>query len=124
MDCIKRETTMSKSIKLTIDGKEYTVALKDDILNMLPLELTLQRYAGHEYYCSLPQKPSIKGVPMTSDAHAGGIYYYDGWSAFTVLYGGADITPFEVVHIGDVNEDIITPLAAAENTVQVKLEIK
>ena len=120
---------MSKSIKLTIDGKEYTVALKDnrtvdDILNMLPLELTLQRYAGHEYYCSLPQKPSIKGVPMTSDAHAGGIYYYDGWSAFTVLYGGANITPFEVVHIGDVNEDIITPLAAAENTVQAKIEIK
>ena len=120
---------MSKSIKLTIDGKEYTAALNDnrtvdDILNMLPLELTLQRYAGHEYYRSLPQKPSIKGVPMTSDAHAGGIYYYDGWSAFTVLYGGANITPFEVVHIGDVNEDIITPLAAAENTVQAKIEIK
>jgi len=49
---IKREATMSKSIKLTIDGKEYTATLNDnrtvdDILNMLPLELTLQRYAGH-----------------------------------------------------------------------------
>jgi len=120
---------MSKSIKLTIDGKEYAATLNDnriveDVLNMLPLELTLQRYAGHEYYSPLPQKPSIKGVPMTSDAHASGIYYYDGWTAFTVLYGGADITPFKVVHIGDVNEDIITPLTAADDTVLAKIEIK
>lgn len=118
---------MNKSMKITIEGKEYTVTLNDnrcvdDILNMLPLELTLQRYAGHEYYSSLPQKPSIKGVPMTSDAHAGGIYYYDGWTAFTVLFGDAHIAPYRVVHIGDVNEDIITPLAAAGNTVTAKIE--
>lgn len=119
---------MSKSIKLTLDGKEYTATLNDnrtveDILNMLPMELTMQRYADHEYYSSLPQKPSIKGVPMTSDAHAGGIYYYDGWSAFTVLFGDAHIAPFEVVHIGDVNEDVIFPLAAAGDTVEAKIEV-
>ena len=119
---------MRKSIRLTIDGKEYTATLNDnrtveDILNMLPMELTLQRYAGHEYYSQLPQKPSIKDAPMTSDAHAGGIYYYDGWSAFTVLFGDADITPFKVVHIGDVNEDIITPLTSAGATVKAKVVI-
>jgi hypothetical protein len=122
------ETAMGKSIKLTLNGKEYTAKLNDnrtveDILNMLPVELTLKRYAGHEYYSSLPQKPSIKGVPMTSDAHAGGIYYYDGWSAFTVLYGDAHIAPFEVVHIGDVNEDVIFPLAKAGATVEAKIEV-
>lgn len=125
---IKKHNKMEKSIKLTIDGKEYTATLNDnrtvdDILNMLPLELTLQRYAGHEYYCSLPQKPSIKGVPMTSDAHAGGIYYYDGWAAFTVLFGDAHIDPFKVVHIGNVNEDIISPLSMAGATVEAKIEI-
>lgn len=119
---------MKKSMKLTIDGKEYTATLNDnrtveDILTMLPMELTLQRYAGHEYYSSLPHKPSIKGVPMTSDAHAGGIYYYDGWSAFTVLFGDAHIAPFKVVHIGDVVEDIITPLAAAGETVEAMVEV-
>ena len=122
------ETAMGKSIKLTLDGKEYTATLNDnrtveDIINMLPMELTLKRYADHEYYSSLPQKPSTKGVPMTSDAHAGGIYYYDGWSAFTVLYGDAHIAPFEVVHIGDVNEDIISPLVAASATIEAKIEI-
>lgn len=119
---------MGKSIKLTVDGKAYTATLHnnrtvEDILKMLPLELTLQRYAEHEYYASLPQKPSIKGVPMTSDAHANGIYYYDGWSAFTVLFGDAHIAPYEVVHLGDVNEDVITPLAAAGATVEAKIEV-
>jgi len=120
---------MSKSIKLIIDGKEYSAILNDnrcvdDILNMLPLTLTLRRYAGHEYYSSLPQKLSIEGVPMTSVAHAGGIYYYDGWSAFTVLFGDARIDPFKVVHIGDINEDVITPLTAAGDTVLAKIEIR
>jgi len=117
-----------KSIKLTIDGKKYTATLNknrtvEDILNMLPMELTLQRYAGHEYYSALQKKPSINGVPMTSDAHAGGIYYYDGWSAFTVFFGDAHIAPFEVVHIGDVNEDISSPLAAAGATIKAKIEV-
>ncbi|WP_141500017.1 cyclophilin-like fold protein [Paenibacillus luteus] len=45
---------MGKSLKLTLDGREFTAVLNenltvDDLLNMLPLELTLQRYAGHEY---------------------------------------------------------------------------
>lgn len=117
-----------KSIKLTLDGKEYTATLNDnrtveDILNMVPMKLTLQRYDGHEYYSSLPKKPSIKGVPMTSEAHAGGIYYYDGWSAFTVLFGDAHIAPFEVVHIGDVNEDVISQLAVAGANVEAKIEV-
>lgn len=115
-------------MKLTLDGKEYIATLNDnrtveDLLNMLPMELTLQRYAGHEYYSSLPKKPSIKGVPMTSVAHAGGIYYYDGWSAFTVLFDDADIAPYEVVHIGDVDERIITTLFAAGEAIQAKIEI-
>jgi hypothetical protein len=122
------EITMEKSIKLTLHGKEYTATLNnnrtvEDILNMLPMELTLQRYAGHEYYGLLPEKPSIMGVSMTSDAHAGGIYYYDGWGAFTVLFGDAHIAPFEVVHVGDVNEDVISQLVAAEDTVETKIEV-
>ena len=119
---------MEKSLKLTMGGKDFTVRLNDnqtvkDILTMLPMELTLQRYDGHEYYSSLPEKPSITGIPMTSHAHAGGIYYYDGWNAFTVLFGDAQIAPFKVVHIGDVNEDIITPLISAGATVKAKIEV-
>ena len=119
---------MSNSMKLTLNGIEYAVQLNDnhtvnDLMKMLPLELTLQRYAGHEYYGILSQKPTIRGVVMTSDAHAGGIYYYDGWGAFSVLYGDAHIAPYEVVHIGDVNDNVISQLVGAEATVAAKLEI-
>lgn len=106
-------------MKLMIDGKTYTIKLNENktvrgILDMLPLTLHLQRHGGHEYYDALPKKPEIAGVPMTSNAHAKGIYYYDGWTAFTVLFGGANISPFRVVHIGDVMEDeIIEHLAKA-----------
>lgn len=60
---------MDKRIKITIDNKEYTARLNqnrcvEDILSMLPLTLRLQRYAGHEYYGTLAQKPGIKGVPI------------------------------------------------------------
>ena len=62
---------MDKSIKLTINGREFIGTLNDnqtvsDIIQMLPLNLELQRYAGHEYYTKLPTKPSIKSVPMSS----------------------------------------------------------
>lgn len=118
---------MTQSLKLTLKGQSFTATLNenrtvDDILEMVPMGLTLQRYAGHEYYSSLPKKPSTKGVPMTSEAHAAGIYYYDGWSAFTVLFADAYIAPFEVVHIGDVNEEIITLLAESGDIVEVKIE--
>ncbi|MCE5346790.1 MAG: hypothetical protein LLG13_10960 [Bacteroidales bacterium] len=117
---------MKKTIKLKLDNKEYTATLKDnstvdDILKMLPLELPLQRFAGHEYYYTLPQKPSINGVPVTSEAHAGGIYYYDRWTAFTVVFRDASIDPYKVIHLGNVNEDI-TSLVFAENIIEAKFE--
>jgi hypothetical protein len=120
---------MDKNLKVTIDGKMYTAKLNDnqtvkDILNMLPIKITLQRYDGHEYYVRLSKKPTINGVEVTSDAHAGGIYYYDGWGAFTVLYGDAHIAPFEVVHIGDVNEDIVSHLMNAADTVEAIIEFE
>ena len=118
---------MSKSIELTINGKAFKATLNsnqtvDDLLNMLPLELSLQRYAAHEYYGKLPQKPSVRGVPMTSMAHAGGIYYYDGWTAFTVLYGDASIAPYEVVHIGDVEPGVIDFLQKSGILVNAKIK--
>ena len=118
---------MGKSIKLTLNGKVYTAVFNDnrtveDIINMMPMELTLKRYAGHEYYSALPEKPSIKDVPMTSVAHAGDICYFDGWNAFTVLFGDAHIAPYKVVLVGHVNEDI-SPLAAAGDTVKAKIEV-
>ncbi|WP_320053543.1 cyclophilin-like fold protein [uncultured Acetobacteroides sp.] len=119
---------MSRTIRISIEGRKFEASLNsnqtvDDLLKMLPLELTLQRYAGHEYFGKLPQKPSVKGVEMTSYAHAAGIYYYDGWAAFTVLYGDADITPYKVVHLGDLDDEVILFLKNSDALVAAKVEV-
>ena len=120
---------MEKQMRLIINGKEFTVTLNDNLTvdelkTMLPLDLILQNYEGHEYYGSLPKHISQRGVKMTSTAHSQGIYYYDGWKAFTVLYGGAQIDPFKVVHIGDVNEDVATFLRESQaDTVSARIEM-
>lgn len=40
-----------------------------------------------------------------------------------MLFDDAHIAPYEVVHIGDVNEDVILPLSVAGATVKAKVEI-
>ncbi|WP_455615019.1 cyclophilin-like fold protein [Eisenbergiella sp.] len=115
-------------MKLILEGKSYTVKLNEnktvrDILDMLPLSLNLQRRGGHEYFNALPEKPELTGAPMTSNVHAKGIYYYDGWTAFTVLFRGSDISPFRVVHIGDVVEDeVIEHLERSGETILAEVE--
>jgi len=115
-------------VKILLDGKVYDATFNDnptanDILKMFPLDLTLQRFAGHEYYCVLPQKPSVKDVTTTSEAHAGGIYYFEGWNAFTIVFGDANVAPYKVVHLGDVQSNIVSQLTFADNLVDIKIEL-
>ena len=115
------------NMKIIIDDKEYEVELfdsitKDEILSMRPLDLTLTRYAEHEYYAELPSKPTMDSN-TTSNILAGHIYYWDGWNAFVINYEDYDISPYKVVHIGGFKDkSIIEYLEKADNEINVKLE--
>ncbi len=115
------------TMKILIDNKEYEVDLINsvtltDILNMKPLDLKLVRYAGHEYYSELPSKPTMDSN-TTSKILAGHIYYWDGWNAFVINFEDYDITPYKVVHIGEIKDkSIIEYLENAGNEINVKLE--
>lgn len=116
-----------KSMKIIIDNKEYPVLLDNnqtvnDILKMLPLELTFVRYAEHEYYSSLPSRPSGK-EEKTSKLKAGHIYYWDGSNSFVINYANYDISPFESVHIGEIEDtSILDYLKEADHTIKVTIE--
>jgi len=117
----------NKSIQITINNRTFNARLNitptvEDFLRLLPLKLSLQRYAGHEYYSKLPQKLKIKDVPMTSSAHAGGIYYFDGWSAFTLVYADAEIAPYKVVHLGDLEPEAINLLEKSDTLITTQIE--
>ena len=115
-----------KSMKVVINNKEYDVELDNnsttnDVLKNLPLELNIQRYAGHEYYDELPFRPTFD-ENRTSNIKAGHIYYWDGWNAFVINFEDYDITPYKVVHIGEIKDSsVIQLLENADNNISIKV---
>ncbi len=120
---VQKEVKMQR-MKVQINETEYEVKLDNnktvkDILNNLPLKLKLLRYAGHEYYSELPFTPTFD-QDRTSDIKAGHIYYWDGWNAFVINYKDYDISPYKVVHIGEILSDNISEiLNQSDNTINI-----
>jgi len=119
---------MAKVMKLMIDGIAYTATMLEnrvtDVLSFQgPIELQLRRYADQEYYAPLPKPFPISGIPTTSIVHMGGLYCYAGFGVFAILFEDAPLHPYEALHLGDINKDIISHLAIAGNTVIAKIEI-
>ena len=65
---VQQRTESDKEVKLSMnivmDGTVYEVKLDDnkttrDIVENMPLELSMVRYAGHEYYSELPFTPEF-----------------------------------------------------------------
>lgn len=97
---------MSRSVHMAIDDRIYAVKLDDnkttrDIIQNMPLNLSMVRYAGHEYYSKLSFVPELADT-RTSYIQAGHVYYWDGWNALVINYEDYDISPYQVVHIGEI----------------------
>lgn len=119
---------MGRKFKLTIDGNVYHAnmvenPLVEKIAAMCPFKADYQRYTEHEYYTRLPQKANHKGCELTQMAYRNQIFYFQGWNAFTILFGDCNTAPFDVVHLGDMVEDVIPQLKDAGATVRVLCEI-
>lgn len=114
-------------MNITLDEKIYTVTLDDnktveDIVAHLPLDLSMVRYAGHEYYAELPFTP-VFDENRTYEIKAGHVYYWDGWNAFVINYIDSDIAPYKVVHIGEITDrSIVDTLFTADDTINVRVE--
>lgn len=120
---------MSKKFKFTIDGKVYHANMVDNplvekIAKMCPFEADYKRYTEHEYYTSLPKKCSDKGCELTTMAHKNQVFFFEGWNAFTILFGDCNTFPFKVVHLGNMVEDVIPQLQNAGQTVRILCEVE
>ena len=120
---------MSKKFKFTIDGKVYHANMIDNplveqIAKMCPFEADYKRYTEHEYYTNLPEKTSQDGCKLTTMAHKNQVFYFHGWNAFTILFGDCNTSPFQVVHLGDMVEDVIPQLQNAGKTVHILCEVE
>lgn len=96
---------------IKISGKEYKVKLEDnittqDLVKNMPLELNMVRYANHEYYDKLPITPRT-AAGRTTILKAGYVYYWNGWNSLVINYIDYDISPYQVVPIGEVTDSSI-----------------
>ena len=113
-------------MKIIWNQKEYEVILDhnttvDHIVSQLPLKLTFQEYASHEYYSELPFTP-VFDQTRTTFVKAGHLYYWDGWNAFVFNYIDSDISPYHVVHIGGFKDhSIIKELEKAEKYIELEV---
>lgn len=112
---------------IKVNGIEYEVALDQnvtvkDIIEKMPLSLNMVRYAGHEFYSELPFTPAF-AEERTSEIKAGHVYYWDGWNAFVINYIDSDISPYKVVHIGEIKDKSICDVLA-DGTDHIQIDVR
>lgn len=112
---------------VTLNDIRYSVITNHNItakniINKLPLDLTLSRYAEHEYNAELPFVPQ-NAKETTSDIKAGHIYYWDGWNSFVLNFEDMNISPYKVVDIGRIESDNIADiLRKSGNRIHISVE--
>jgi hypothetical protein len=79
------------NIKITIGDTLLTATLYDsptsrDFISLLPLDLTLEDYAGTEKISYLPEKLSTENAPSGFDPSVGDITYYAPWGNLAIFY--------------------------------------
>lgn len=72
-------------------------------------------------YLRLPFTPVFDQI-RTSEIKAGHVYYWDGWNAFVINYVDYDISPYKVVHIGEITDTAISSyLQNADENISVSV---
>ena len=113
-------------MKIQINDTVYVVQTDDnktvaDIVANLPMDLNMQRYAGHEYFAEMDFIPH-GGGKKTSHLMPGHVYWWGDGNTFVINYIEYDIAPYKSVHIGEITDpEIIDVLANAPRTIAVKL---
>ena len=125
----KTTSKKASSMSVTIKGKKYAVKLDQNktvnsLVKMLPLNLSMEEYDKHEYYSELSKKPTV-AAKKTSKIKTGHIYYWDGWNAFVINYKDTDISPYKVVHIGEIKDkSVVSVLEKSGEKLSVKVRAK
>jgi hypothetical protein len=94
---VVRFTAGGTTVDVTIGPDSRAVR---DFLNMLPLTLSFEEFAGHEKISYLPRKLDTTGTPG-SDPEDGDLIYYVPWGNLGFYYNAAGTGPSDdVIHIG------------------------
>ena len=114
-------------MKVILDGREYAISLEDNTLTkeiaaLCPMELSMSRSGGHEYYGTLSGKLDAKQARQTSVVQAGGVYYFAAWNAFSLVFRAADIPPYSVHIVGQAEDSLTEALLNTGRSIAVRFE--
>lgn len=115
----------SKSVKLLIDNKEYSITLEDNetvdiLINNMPLELSMSNLNGNEFYSYLDFKlPTNSYNP--SKINKGDIYLY-GNNCLVIFYESFN-TSYNYTKIGKLDDIEALDNVKDKNNIIVNLEI-
>lgn len=99
-----REITLQfgdTAVTATMDDSETTKAF----LNMLPMTITMDRYAEREYYTAIPELPE-KGEAIP-DFENGDITYYTAGKSLAIFFANADSSnQGDLIRMGRITSDL------------------
>ena len=102
--------TEQTEIELSFDDTVMTAALDDSetsraFIKMLPLTLTMNRYADREYYAALGELPE-NGVAI-DDFENGDVTYYTDGKSLAIFFGNADTSSQSgLIRMGRITSDL------------------
>lgn len=116
-------------MKAILDGQDYPINLAEstlskEIANLCPMELTMERSGGHEYYARLPKTVKLHNAKSTSIVYRGGVYYFDAWNALALVFEDADICPYSVHVVGEMEGNLPQILKEAKNRIQIRFDLE
>ena len=125
------QTYRSKTmrLKVTISGRTFHVQTCDDplvgqIASMCPMEMEFNRSGNHEYYSPMPKKAGDGKSRKTSDAHKNELMYFGGWNCLSLLIDDVNVAPYQLVKLGDFEEDVASFLKQSAESISVKIEVE
>ena len=123
------QTYKSKTmrLKVTISGQTFHVQTNSDplvsqVAAMCPVEMEFSRSGNHEYYSRLPKKADDSKSRKTSDAHKNELMYFGGWNCLSLLFDDVSVSPYQLVKLGDFEENITSFLKQSTGSISVKIE--
>lgn len=114
------------TIRIRINEKEYSAELTDtppgeSLSAQLPLSLTMNRSADHEYYASMDSRLNLQDAEKTGFVNAGGIYYFAPWKAVSLNFRDRNIRPYEVYVLGQAEPALVSELETGGEAVRAEL---
>lgn len=118
---------MARKIKLTVNETAFQAVLQDNALaenisEMCPFSADFTRSGDHEYYAALPGKPSVISCTATTSGHRNGLYYFEGWNAFSIVFNNCDTAPYQIYYVGDFDEELSALLEKSGGSTHILCE--